>query len=110
MNFKKYLQNFLDVDGVEAVRIIPRLSNPKVYHSREFDFLKDAEFKKLMASIQKKILNFRMKSFKLETLEHTVLCMIQENSALLFLLDKSVNLEELKQSINRYLNALLINI
>lgn len=109
MDFEKYLRSFSKISGVKAINIIHDINNPEIYSRKENDLVMEGAINNLIEALQEKVLNLSVNSFKLETLETIVLCIVESNSALLFVLEKETDLAELKPHIDEFLNDLLIS-
>ncbi|TXT63194.1 MAG: hypothetical protein BAJALOKI1v1_770012 [Promethearchaeota archaeon] len=100
---------FTKVSGVKTVGIILDINNPQIHLGGDETIIRSSDLMKLLDLIQKNVLNLSIRSFRLQTLEHICLCIIEDISAIFFLLEKTCNLKELRQPVNLFLNDVLIS-
>lgn len=109
MDFQKYIHKFDKLPKVKATNIIEDISNPQIHFQKENNILNGKKIKEFIEITQKKVLNLPINSIKFESLENIFLCVIESNIALILVLEKDIDLTELKSHIDHFLNDLLIH-
>jgi len=109
VDFQKYIHKLDKIPKVKAVNIIEDIENPQIHFQKENNILDGKKLREFIEITQKKVLNLPINSIKFESLENMFLCVIENNIALILVLEKDIDLTELKSHIDQFLNDLLID-
>jgi hypothetical protein len=109
MDFQKYIHKFDKIPKVKTVNIIEDIFSPQIHFQKGNNILDRKKIKEFIEITQQKVLNLPINSIKFETVENIFLFFIESNIALILVLEKDIDLRDLKSHIDQFLNDLLIH-
>lgn len=107
MNFKPYLDTFLEMEGIDFVGIIDNVLNSN--YKFETNFEDDSLLSELHSTLSTELFELSIEKFLFKRANQTIYGIVENDVLLVLVFKNDCDLSEINAQIDKFLNDVLIN-